>query len=124
MTRGTIEFPTGADGDLTPHLRALHTPPGGDAYWAGLEARILARVGVADTTAWWDVVGGWTRTGLLAAGIAALVMGVVAVQGEQARVRAAYQVVLDESPSLPAPMAATAALPGAGERPMRDPLDY
>ena len=36
--------PEGRDDELTRALRGLQAPPGGEAFWEGLERRILARV--------------------------------------------------------------------------------
>ena len=122
---GTLEFPTGADGELTPHLRAIYQTPDEAAYWDGLEARILARAGRAvEAPAWWQVLGEWSRVGLLAAGLTVLVAGLAAMRSAQEETRAAYEIVLEASPALPAPMSASVALPGPGDRSERDPLDY
>lgn len=119
---GTFEFPTGADGELTPHLRAIYRAPEDAAYWNALEARILGRA--VDAPAWWQVLGEWSRVGLLAAGLAVLAVGLATLHSEQAETRAAYEIVLDASPALPAPMSASVALPGPGDRTERDPLEY
>lgn len=120
---GTLEFPTGADAELTSHLRAVYAAPADDAYWQGMEGRILGRLGVEGPT-WWQVLGGWTRAGLIAAGIATIAAGLVALHSRQLEARAAYEIVLDASPALPAPMAAAPIIPGERDRQLRDILDY
>lgn len=50
-------------------VRDAYAPPGGDAYWAGLESRIMARVaseGSGDSR-WWNVLAPWARPALVAA---------------------------------------------------------
>ena len=63
------------DESLVHLIRDAYTPPGGDAYWAGLERRIMARVG-SDATGdsrWWNVLAPWAKPALIAAaGIFAL----------------------------------------------------
>lgn len=129
---GTYEFPTGGDGELTPALRELYQPPAGDAYWAGLEARILARAGLdgAATLAWWQVIGGWSRVGLAAAAIVALLAGAAAIRERQAELRDQYEMVLEVPTEFAAPM--TVAIPGPRdarerrdrEHRIRDLLEY
>lgn len=128
----TLEFPTGGDGELTPALRDLYQAPADDAYWAGLEARILARtVGapVADIqpVAWWQVMGSWSRAGLAAAGLAALLAGAAAMRAREANLRDQYEMVLEADPRLTTPM--TVAIPGprdmrGRESRIRDLLEY
>ena len=123
---GMLEFPTGADGELTPHLRAIYRAPEDAAYWNGLESRIHASLlgRAVEAPAWWQVLGEWSRVGLLAAGLTVLAVGLAALRSEQEQTRAAYEIVLEASPSLPAPMSASIALPGPGDRAGRDPLEY
>ncbi len=123
---GTLEFPTGADGELTPHLRAIYRAPEDAAHWDALEARIHASIlgRTVEAPQWWQVLGEWSRVGLLAAGLAILAVGLAAIHSEQVETRAAFHVVLEGSPELPLPMSAAIALPGAGDRIGRDPLDY
>ena len=123
---GMLEFPTGADGEITPHLRALYRAPEDAAYWDALDARIQARIlgRAVETPAWWQVLGEWSRVGLLAAGLTVVAVGLAAMRSAHAETRAAYEIVLEASPALPAPMSASAALPGPGDRTERDPLEY
>ncbi len=123
---GMLEFPTGADGELTPHLRAIYRAPEDAAYWNAFEARIHASLlgRSIETPAWWQVLGEWSRVGLLAAGLTVLAVGLAAMRSAHAETQAAYEYVLDESPALPAPMSAAIALPGPGDGTGRDPLEY
>ena len=54
------------DNLIVRELRELHAPPGGDSYWAGLEARIMARIGRAESS-WWHEFGRLARPALAAA---------------------------------------------------------
>jgi hypothetical protein len=129
---GTLEFPTGGDGELTPALRDLYQAPADEAYWAGLEARILARTTgalVADIqpVAWWQVMGSWGRAGLVAAGLVALLAGAAAMRVHEAELQDQYEMVLEANPELATPM--TVAIPGPRdmrerERRIRDLLEY
>ena len=118
---GTYEFPTGGDGELTPALRDIYRAPADEAYWAGLEARILARTGLDGAgapAAWWQVMDGWSRLGLVAAGLAALLLGAAAIHERQAELRNQYEMVLEEHSTFAAPM--TVAIPSARDMRERD----
>lgn len=57
------------DESIVNLVRDVYAPPGGDAYWAGLESRIMARVaseGSGDSR-WWNVLAPWARPALVAA---------------------------------------------------------
>lgn len=131
---GTLEFPTGGDGELTPALRELYAAPAGEGYWDGLEAGILARIGLegaapAPAPQWWQVLGSWSRLGLAAAGIAAIVAGVTALREREAELQESYEMVLEADPALSTPMAVV--IPGPRDdrereraRSLRDVLEY
>lgn len=71
------------DEKLASSVRKMYLPPavarGDQAYWSALEQRIMARVvdpafvGALETQRWWTVLEGWSRAGLVAAGIAVAV---------------------------------------------------
>ena len=127
---GTYEFPTGGDGELTPALRDLYRAPADDMYWAGLEARILARAGLDGTVApvaWWQVLGGWSRLGLAAAALAALLAGAAAIHEREVELQDQYEMVLESHAEFATPT--TVAIPGprdlrAREHRIRDLLEY
>ena len=57
------------DESIVNLVRDAYAPPGGDAYWSGLESRIMARVaseGSGDSR-WWNVLAPWARPALVAA---------------------------------------------------------
>ncbi len=68
---------------LASEVRRIYMPPpvarGDESYWSSLEQRIMARVAdpvflaSLDSPRWWNVLEGWSRAGLLAAGIAVIV---------------------------------------------------
>ena len=111
-------------------LRAHYAPPADPAYWDGLEARILAHAGFHGTTAptaWWQVIGGWSRLGLVAAGLAALLAGAAAIRVREAELQEQYEMVLDAHSEFATPM--TVAIPGPRdmrdrEHRIRDLLEY
>jgi anti-sigma-K factor RskA len=71
--------PEGRDDELTRALRALHTPPGGEAFWELLERRVLARVASSEEDQWWRQLPRW-RSGLAIAGAAAIVIAAMAAR--------------------------------------------
>jgi hypothetical protein len=105
------------DDEVTRGLRELHAPPAEEGYWAGLEARIMARIGQADS-AWWLVLGGWTRPAMVAAAILIIAAGLLVVRTREAATQVAYEDVLAApTPISVAGTARSAALRGLqGER--------
>jgi hypothetical protein len=67
------------DESLVHLIRDAYTPPGGDAYWAGLERRIMARVGsdTAGDSRWWNVLAPWAKPALIAAAAIFALAGVI-----------------------------------------------
>jgi hypothetical protein len=109
--------PDDRDRDLTRLLRAAYEPPADPAYWEGLERRILARAtagGLAPAAEWWEAFAGWTRVGLIAAGLAAAVAAAAMFQTRAAAVRVAYEAVVETPPLLSG--AQTMRTAGASER--------
>lgn len=97
---------------------ALYEPPGGDAYWPALEARIRARL--AAPVRWWQVVGGWGRSGLVAAAavIVAALVGALMLRAHAAEVRTAYESVTRPVPaeSIAVPAGALSERDGPDQR--------
>ncbi|MGI9076635.1 MAG: hypothetical protein ACR2G6_04770 [Gemmatimonadaceae bacterium] len=96
--------PEGRDDDLTRCLRPIYARPSDAAYWAALEARIMARI-AEDVEGWWTPFRGWVRLGLVAAGIAAVAAGTAAVRSHNAQIGLVYSTVVDTPPSLTAQIA-------------------
>lgn len=74
MTDDELKFRDASRDDpdaLSERVRSLivdaYLPPrGDDAYWAGLEERVMARVASADA-GWWSELAPWAQRGLVAA---------------------------------------------------------
>jgi hypothetical protein len=97
-----LKFPTnGAKADrdsldesLTALIRDAYTPEGGDAYWAGLEQRIMARVASQPSSSdagWWSVLAPWARPALVAAAAIFAIAGVVNTQLADSDEQVAYE---------------------------------
>lgn len=73
--------------------RALYAPPAGEAYWASLEARIMARIADSAGARWWMVVGGWARSSVAvaAAALVAAVVGLLLLHARNQELRTAYE---------------------------------
>jgi hypothetical protein len=85
--------PRGRDDRLTRELRGIYAPPGGEAFWEGLERRILARVSANEEDLWWRQLSRWRRGLALAGAAAALVAGLVAQHSNRERSMAAYREI-------------------------------
>ena len=109
----------GGDEAVTDLLREIYAPPADPAYWAGLEARVLARVrsGAEPVAEWWQVLDGWARVGAAAALLAALASSAALLQSRADEARVAYETVVETTPALPLTMLArTSGRPAAYER--------
>ena len=101
-----LRFPTGGrdgrDVELGELLRPLYAAPESEAYWEGLEARIMGGVAGAapgaPTAEWWLVLSRWSRAGAAAAVMAAAAAGALWLQHRAAESRMAYERVLSEPP--------------------------
>ena len=80
---------------VTRGLRELYAAPTDDAYWRGLESRIMARTRAAavPTIAWWDELHAWARPALVAAAVVLLAVGVAFARGHQLAKESAYAAV-------------------------------
>ena len=74
-----------------------------DAYWSGLEGRIMGRVrgGMLPTVeaGWWSVLGGWAQAGLVAAAAIFAMAGVVNQRLGEGESRVAYESVIEAAES-------------------------
>ena len=92
------------DDELTEHLRAIYAPPADESYWAGLEARILARIDRGrEDGHWWALSERYYRLGLLAAGLTLIVAGSVYLRSRAVEARMAYETVI-ETPGADTPV--------------------
>ena len=101
LERGSGHEP--GDERLTEALRALYAPPADPAYWAGLEARVLARVTGegAGGAEWWSAFEGWVRVGLAAAGLVAVLAGLAAVRSRAEEAEVAYEAEIEAPSGVP-----------------------
>jgi hypothetical protein len=93
-----LRFPDPApDQQIAAALGPYLTPPVDDAaYWNGLQRRIMARVATAAVApTWWSVSPTMARAGLIAAGIAMLALGALAVQTRELETRMAFEAVTE-----------------------------
>lgn len=87
------------DDELTSHLRAIVAPPGDDAYWNGLEQRIMARIERGrEENRWWALSARVYQFGLLAAGLTLIVASSIFLRERALERRMAYETVI-EAPS-------------------------
>ena len=104
------------DDEVTQLLRALVAPPTDPAYWAGLEARVMARVrGAAPGGDWEDALTDWARAGLVAAGLALLAAGAALAHSRGAEARMAYEAVVTPTQAPLAPVARASGSAGREE---------
>lgn len=106
-----LKFPdqsgrNGQRGELNDRLvrlvRDAYAPPvaadGADAYWAGLESRIMARTSVAGVFVndgqWWSVLGAWAQTGLIAAAAIFAVAGAINQRFNDSESQFVYESVI------------------------------
>ena len=83
------------DDDLTRELRTIYAAPADAAWWAGLEARINARIDAAVAAdEWWTVPDKWLRVGLIAAGFAVIVAGALVMRSQAQETQMAYETVV------------------------------
>lgn len=84
---------------LAALIRDAYSPPDGDAYWAGLEQRIMARVSIADAgdTPWWNVLAPWARPALIAAAAIFAIAGVINQKLVESDSELAYESVIQST---------------------------
>ena len=80
-------------------LKAEYAGPSDPGYWAGLEAKIMARVSSEDEWSW--AFRTWGRTWLAAAAIALIALGISAWRERVTERQLAYETVVESRPSLP-----------------------
>ena len=87
------------DESLVELIRDAYTPPGGDAYWAGLEQKIMARVssGEGAEAAWWSVLAPWGRPALVAAAAVFAVASVFNYEMVNSDSQVAYDSVIESA---------------------------
>lgn len=87
------------------------SPAGSDAYWAGLEQRIMARVRAEGSElGWWSVLAPWAKAGLIAATAIFALTSIINRRISESESQYAYDVVVPVS----APTSALSDALGAG----------
>jgi hypothetical protein len=93
-----LRFPDPApDRDIADALNPLLTPPNDTAtYWNGLQQRVMMRIATEGVMpSWWSVSPGVARAGLVAAGLAIIALGALALQTRELEMRVAYEAVTE-----------------------------
>ena len=80
-------------------LKAEYAAPRDPGYWAGLEAKIMARVASEDDWSW--AFRTWGRTWLAAAAVALLALAITAWRERVTERQLAYETVVESRPALP-----------------------
>ena len=108
------------DEEVTQGLREVYAAPGDDAYWRGLEARILSRLAesAVRTVAWWEELDRWMRPALVAAAIVLLAVSVAMFRSYQTEQHMAYEAMLTPTP-YPVETAVRPVLQGSREATFR-----
>lgn len=88
------------DQSLVGLIRDAYGPPGGEAYWPGLEQKIMARVSAAGPaeTPWYSVLAPWARPALVAAVAVFAVAGIVNYEMVSTDSQVAYDSVIESAP--------------------------
>ena len=98
LERGGSNGPS--DEAITNALRAIYAPPGGDAYWDGLESRIMARM-TDGGGEWWSFLDRWAGAGLAAAGLVAALLGVATMRARTVEAQAAFEAEIEAPSGVP-----------------------
>ena len=93
MSQYTERPGDGPDEDVVALLRAMYSPPQGEAYWEGLEARILSKV-AGDRGSVWPFFARWAPAGLIAAAAALLMAGYALQRLNEEEASVAYETAI------------------------------
>lgn len=100
------------DDEVTNHLRAIVAPPADEAYWAGLEQRIAARIERGrDEGRWWALSERAYQFGLMAAGLTLILAASVFLRERALERRMAYESVIAAPTATPQTFARRGLLP-------------
>ena len=95
--RNDLRLTDEGDPKLTRVLRDVYAAPREQAYWDGLETRILSliaasRLGIVQLQPnWWSVLGRWAAPGLAAAGLLFVAAGLVLSRENEAELQTTYE---------------------------------
>jgi hypothetical protein len=118
------EMPDRLSDDVLRTLRAVYTPPADASYWDDLERRIVDRIKGAAPAEWWSVFEGWTRLGLIAAGIVAIITAAVASRARENDARIAYETAIEAPEGTLAEIERESIIGGAGATPEDQTLRF
>jgi hypothetical protein len=104
----------GEPDDVTRGLKAMYAAPQDDAYWRGLEARILSHLVTAPASSWSDELPSMMRPALVAAAVVMMAAGVALFRAHQVDQELAYEAMLTPT-SLPVETAVRPVLQGQRE---------
>lgn len=93
-----LRFPDPSpDREVVDAMQPLLTPPVDNAaYWDGLHRRIMAKIAtVGAPQTWWSISPTMAKAGLIAAGLALLILGALVQQTREIEARIAVQSVLE-----------------------------
>lgn len=74
-------------------LRGLYAAPGGESYWDGLEARIMAQV-ASERGSIWPLIARWAPAGLVAAAVALVMAGMTLYRASTREASVAYEAAV------------------------------
>lgn len=84
---------------LVSLIRDAYSPPvkagEADAYWSGLEQRIMAQVAAGGEGRWWTALAPWARLGLIAAAAVFVLAGVINQQLDSTESQFAYDSLVE-----------------------------
>ena len=91
------------DPEIVGALREIYAPPPDDAYWSGLESRVMSRIAEHRTGVsvipvnWWSDLASWAGPGLAAAALIFAAIGLFLSKQEQDEedLRASYEAVAE-----------------------------
>ena len=98
MSNNELRFPDQSpDLEVVDAMQPLLAPPMDNAaYWDGLHRRIMARIAtVGAPSTWWSISPNMARAGLIAAGLALLILGALIQQTREIEARMAVQAVTE-----------------------------
>ena len=90
-----------SDDAVQQALQSHYVSHANEAYWSGLERRIMERVRGEGAREWWSYFPGWVRYGLAAAAAAIIVASVAQWQTRAAQERMAYHELIDGADEVP-----------------------
>ena len=101
MADNDLEFTAEADPRVTTALRARFAAPSDEAYWSGLQSRVMARIGSNARVSWLQIAAGWARPGLAAAAVILVVAAALLGSSRADTDPVTFATVADAEPAQP-----------------------